>query len=216
VRRRDPIVSATSRRVAVWSLGLTAALLLAGCSGTSPGPAHDNTVKAGDKTFTGAWAQEYAQQYRRSGSEFVKKILADGKITEAEFSEVTEKYSTCLAAAGITFQGRRANGSTDFFFPNGVSADAANSAADACGRESGEDAVGGLYLAQHRNPQHLDEATIMAACLVKKEAVPRGYDAGDYSKDSPQGAFPFTDPATGQRSLEECSTDPLGLTMQKQ
>lgn len=203
----------STARTYVSLCGLAVVLFLAGCSGTSE-VAPTPSVTVGGKTFSGPWASDFAQQYNRSSSDFVKEILRDGKITDAEFAEVTEKYKACLKAAGITFQGQRPDGSTDIFFPNGVSAEDGNQKADVCGRESGEDAVGGLYFAQQRNPKHLDEATIVSACLVKKQVVPRGYDARDYAKDSPRRDFPFTDPSRGEAALDECMSDPLGLQNQ--
>jgi hypothetical protein len=143
------------RVVLLWAGCISAVLLLAACSAPSE-PTHRQTVTVDGTTFSGPWAQEFAQRFESSSSALVKKIFQDGMITEAEFTEVTLSYRDCLAADGITFNRQGEDGSTDFTFPREISADEANRTVDLCSRRSEIDSVGGLYRAMDHNPRSLD------------------------------------------------------------
>jgi hypothetical protein len=62
-----------------------------------------------------------------------------------------------------------------------------------------------------RNPENLDEATIMAACLVRLGAVDPGYTAEQYRSDfeSDSGALGPNRPHDAE--LGQCITDPLDI-----
>ncbi len=71
-----------------------------------------------------------------------------------------------------------------------------------------------LYEQVARNPENLDEAEIMAACLVRRDVVAPSFSADDYRRwyDTQGGLLPFTvDERTGERVFDECNADPLGL-----
>jgi hypothetical protein len=193
-------------KCAVWAV--TAVVLLSSCS-SEPPPATP-TASAQGVTFTGPWAHEFAERYEESTSPFVRQLLRDGRLTDGELAEVTEKYRRCLQAAGITLDGQAADGGTQFSFPLSMSADDADREANKCGSTSGEDAVAGLYFDVRRNPAHQDESAIMAACLVKKKLVPAEYDASRYAADSASGAFPFAGRPEADARFQECVADPLG------
>lgn len=125
-------------RGALLACTLTAALLLTGCSMT--------TERSGGRTAaTGASGD--------SSVTLIEQILEDGEITDAELSDITERYRSCLAAAGITFDGQDGDGGTRFSFPHGLSADEANRRANLCGVESGQDAVDTVHdLVRGNNP----------------------------------------------------------------
>lgn len=161
--------------------------------------------------FDGPWASELASSYREAATPFERAALADGKILDAEFAEMEAKFSNCLAAHDITFTGFKADGSFDFGFPPSLGSAQANVIQDECSRSSGDNTIGSLYFGMQRNPQNLDEPTIIAACLVSKKVVPRGYDAKDYSRDAADQTWPFSSTKKGDAALADCSADPLGL-----
>lgn len=161
--------------------------------------------------FSGPWAADFTSAFRMASSDFERKALSDGTISDAEFAEVENRFISCLKAGGVTSTGFNPDGSLEFGFPPSLGPDKANKIADGCSASSGRDTVGSLYFATRRNPQNLDEAKIAAACLERKGVVPRGYDASDYKRDVPDMAFPFPDQDEGRKALEACSDDPLGL-----
>lgn len=188
-----------------------AACGLAGCAAEGPAGGQPSKELGSAPAFSGPWADDFTSAYRAASSDFEKKALADGKITDAEFSEVENTFKTCLKAKNVTFTGFKTGGGYDFHFGNGINADEANKAADDCSASSGLNTVGALYFRMQRNPNHLDEPTIMAACLVKKGAVPQGYSAADYLRNSPDQTYPFASKSSGEKVLRECGADPLGL-----
>lgn len=192
---------------------LVSMALLAGCS-TSPA-SQTQTDTGGTAVavpdFSGPWADELAEAYTNATSDFERQALSDGIVTDAEYAEMEERYRACLGRKGIGFTGFNADGSHDFQAAKGMTAEAANKVADDCSATSGVNTVGMIRNFMRSNPQHLDMATIMASCLVKKGVVPRGYGADDYSRDAPAYSFPFLDKDAGRTALTTCSVDPLGL-----
>lgn len=193
-------------------VALAAIAPLSGCASSEPrASSHGSTGgDASTPTFSGPWADEFLSAFRASKSEFERNVLADGVVTDGEFSEMQDRFAKCLTAHDIQFKGFNAAGGYDFDFGERMSAAEANAAADTCSASSGLDTVGSLFFAMHRNPKNVDEATLMADCLVRKKMVPKGYTAGDYTRDAPEMSFPFTSKDSGIEALNACSTDPLG------
>lgn len=187
-------------------------MLLVACAPGVPTSSEASSAHAGPvPKFSGPWASDFRTAYQDASSEFERKALADGKISDGEFAEMENGFKTCLEGHQITFSGFKRGGGYDFHYGEGMNADGANAAADACSASSGLDTVGSLYFGMQRNPQKLNESTIVASCLVKKGAVPAGYSASDYTRDSPTESYPFTSKAAGDKALNECTSDPLDL-----
>ena len=108
-----------------------------------------------------------------AASDFERIALSDGTISAAEFAEMENRYISCLEAGGLTSDGFNPDGSLGFGFRPDVGSKKANTIADRCSESSGSNTVGSLYFAMHRNPQNLDEATIVAACLAGEEGRSR-------------------------------------------
>ncbi|HEY2556369.1 MAG TPA: hypothetical protein VGI08_04620 [Diaminobutyricibacter sp.] len=164
--------------------------------------------------FSGPWAPAFTSAYREASSDFERKALSDGTVSGEELAEVELGFITCLEAVGLTSDGFNPDGSVGFAFPPDMGSHKANALSDRCSASSGFDTVGSLYFATHRNPQNLDDAKIIAACLVQKKVVPPSYGASDYNRDAPDRAFPFSDSGVGTKALTTCTTDPLGLLKQ--
>lgn len=159
--------------------------------------------------FGGPWAAEFAQAYAATDNQWVRGAVEDGTISDQEYSEMVERLRSCLADVGITMT--VVDNSYRWDIPDGSTAREANDHFDACSHSVGETYIGWLYFGVRRNPDHRDESALIATCLVQKSAVPEGYDAKDYERDSEKQTFPFTDPETGKSQLVACSEDPLGL-----
>jgi len=176
---------------------------LLGCSvpGT-PGP--------GEKRFSGPWAAEFQEAYGKAKDEAIREILADGEISELEFSEVWTKYTSCLAASGVRITNVEFDGSTESEFDPGVTPDAAREAETRCSESSGEYPVGMLYHWVRGNPMNEDESVIISACLVDRGLAPKGYGAREYEQDLPD--YPsFVNTPEDVKIYESCRIDPLGL-----
>lgn len=182
-------------------------IFLTGCSTPSP------TSDAPDPStpeFTGPYAEEFRSDYESASSDFVRAVLRDGQVTEQEYSEMQSLFAKCLATSGIVIK-LNEDGSFNTTAPKSMTNDTSHAITVRCSKESGEDVIGSLYSFVHRNPEHLDENTIMAACLVRQKVVSPDYSAKDFARDSPAGDFIFVDPTNGRKALETCSSDPLDL-----
>lgn len=205
---------APARRL-LFSVGLVCAVATMGVTGCSASPrTPDPTPKVGSTDapdFAGPWADEFTSTFRRATTEFERTALADGAISDPEFAEMENRFTSCLTDQRVTFAGFKPGGGYEFRPGDRMTSDQANAIADDCSAASGLDTVGYLYFALQRNPQHADDARIVAACLVKKRVVPHGYSASDYTRDSPGMSYPFADQRAGEKALDECSADPLDL-----
>lgn len=193
------------------ALILTAALTLAAC-----GPAAEDVDSRGQAgadvspVFEGPYAAEFAEYYASTSSDFARSALVDGQISDSEYAEMEERFRACLEDEGMTFSGFDPDGSySTSSAPNGVDT---HEAVSHCVESSGQDTVGLLHDLMRDNPENLDIHTIMAACLVTKEAMPDGYDAEAYSEDL-EGRFMEIDSLSSElrQALISCSADPLAL-----
>lgn len=192
-----------------------AVLALAGCAQTDPGttPGADSAVSDGISApdFTGPWADDFTSAYRNATSDFERQALSDETVSDEEFAELEHAFATCLSDKRIGFTRFRPGGGFDFTAAQGMTNGEANHITDDCSASTGVNTVGSLYFQVRQNPENLDGATVMASCLERKHVVPGGYTASDYNRDVPGMSFPFRDAKAGQRALEACGTDPLGL-----
>lgn len=197
------------RKIAALLLPAVLGLVtLTGCSparGAAPG-ADDN----GAPHFKGPYATEFAHVFAKTKSEFVRKVLADEQITDAEYAEMEERFTTCLDGVGITFDGFQPDGSYHTSpAPNGGDTKAI---VDKCSMDSGATEIGMLHDIMAVNPDNQDLPTLIAKCLVGTGKVPADYSRDAYESDL-QGRFanPATLPTDLRAALETCSSDPLGL-----
>jgi len=197
---------------AVVLVAATAALAACGSAASnqseSPGltPASLGEVP----TFDGPYAAEFAEFYAGTSSDFVREVLKDGLITDAEFAEMTDSFTSCLADQGITFQGFEPDGG--FGTSNAPNGGDTAKLVDECSHSSGQDYIGALYNFIKRNPDNLDSATIIKDCLIRKGVVPSDYSAEEFAQDNTGRFDDFGSlPADLQQALVSCTSDPLGL-----
>lgn len=183
------------------------ALGLAGCADT-PGLAE--TTDDPEVSFTGPYAAQFEYGMRAATSDFARAALSDGVISEQEFTESWGAYTDCLEDADITIT-VNFDGSTETSSHSPLSADEDQEVINKCSLASDEALVAALFFDIRRNPQGLDEDTIIAECLAQANVVPRGFAGTDLQQDRPADAIPFTDPIAGPEALARCRVDPLGL-----
>lgn len=194
------------RRASAWLVACAVVSTMIGCAATSEDASGSSAASSGDvPQFSGKWAAEFAENYRGTDDETARAILAKETITDADYSEIGDAFIACMAAKDFTVTIDDEYGA--FTVTNSFDGEdpAVKAAYTACA--SGFNAVSGLRGQMLRNPQHLDENTIVAACLVKEGLVDPGYTAKDYARDMQDWTFPF-----GQDSLKagDCFADPLG------
>ncbi|MFB9955602.1 hypothetical protein [Cellulomonas denverensis] len=187
-----------------------AALLLGttGCGG-DPAPGDGSAGPA----FEGPWAEDFAAAHRSATTGEQRQMLADGVVSDAEYAQVREAFAQCLAEAGYAVTWTANGGFTlDAGSPD-VPEELVQERVESCDVEH-RGSVDYLYEQVARNPENLDEAEIMAACLVRRDVVAPSFSADDYRRwyDTQGGLLPFTvDERTGERVFDECNADPLGL-----
>ncbi|WNM24199.1 hypothetical protein [Demequina capsici] len=196
------------------ALVLTVAASLCACSSGSPQSSPDESSSASSSAveapdFEGPYAAEFASAYAAASSVAVRDALEDGEITDAEYAEMTDQFSSCLGDQGIEFGGFNADGG--FQTTGGAPGADVESIVSECSHQVGEDSIGALYTLMAGNPENQDTATIMAACLVERGVEPAGYGADDYAADVSTWGDPTTMTDDFAAALQACNSDPLGL-----
>ncbi|WP_187977478.1 hypothetical protein [Mycetocola sp. JXN-3] len=156
--------------------------------------------------FSGPWAEEFRSAWNDTGSQLERDILADEIITEQELVAAREPFVECLAARGVVNTFDEIGGGETTSLNGELSPDEQADIFQEC-TDQVDDEVDLLYWQIKRNPENLDEATIMAKYLVDKGIVERGFSAKDYERDF-YGDFPFSDT---DMVAGECLTNPLGV-----
>lgn len=188
---------------------LVLTILFCGCAGT--GDDTSSPHHADEATFSGPWAAEFHSYFEEAVSDFERGVLADGAITDQEYSEMTARFDTCLTGAGFDFSGFAADGSYSTTPTTAVDADTAEQTVDDCSVEAGERSIGALHGFVARNPENADTASIMVDCLHRTGLVGADYTTEDWTRENAVSSLPASIPADRKGEYEECSDDPLGL-----
>lgn len=192
------------------------AFFATGCATTNDGspseaaPPPVTTAPDDAPEFSGPYAAEFADFYQNANSDFVREVLADEVITDAEYAEMKNRFSICLSDRGVTLKEIAPDGSISTSVATGGGN--TNSIVSDCSKQSGESTIGALYTFTQANPDNIDTATAVAACLVRDGVVSPDYDAADFSIDI-AGRFAAVEELSPElkESLMSCSSDPLGL-----
>lgn len=208
-------MNALRSRVAL-SLLVCSLAFVTGCVGSTGGnesgpvqigtPAANSTYSGSVPEFNGPWASDLTSVYRSTNSELVHEILADGVISDQEYAEIANQFVKCMSGKGFTVV-LSTTELTAYTVTNGQGH--THSEIDDADRACGLDfeRVGGLLAEMKRNPEHLDENTMIAACLVKAKVVPTTYTANDYAAELQTQKFPFD---VTDSKVTECIANPLG------
>ncbi|RWZ58484.1 hypothetical protein ELQ92_14370 [Labedella populi] len=190
--------------IAVGALVVTCSI--AGCAsatgdrpgGGSAGSDDTETLMVPPTPFEGPWAELLMTMYG-IGTTAEREALADGAIDELEYSYFRDRIVECLGDLGV-----EASFAADSTLEYTPSDEAAEDDADAC---MGEGGIQVLTLKDtiDRNPENLDEATIMVECLQEAGLVGPEYTARDYV-----AGVGLSDHGDDD-AFAECTADPLGL-----
>lgn len=171
---------------------------MSGCS--SGPPERDDGIALGSIS----WADEMQQEFQKATSPAVKAALEDGRISDQEYAEMKERYSTCLSGAGITLTHYGFEGGS-YTPASSMSNDEAHKVETGCSDESGEWPIAMFYVQMRVNPSHKDMASAIVDCFKRNDLVGSGYGVKDYrAGDLPTDGAKTTAIAT-------CNLDPDGL-----
>ena len=163
--------------------------------------------------LAGPWSAEFEAAYEEAGDPFVRGVLEDGVVTDQEYAEMFEAFSSCMAAVGVTLREapEADGGGISYTFPDSVTADEAHEAEVRCSSESGEYPIGALYHMVRRNPENLDEHEIVWECMIAQKIVAASYSIEDFARDWDESTLPFAGDETASEAFRMCVNDPLGL-----
>ncbi|KAA8815578.1 hypothetical protein BW13_10450 [Bifidobacterium sp. UTCIF-37] len=132
--------------------------------------------------FSGPYASDFRHNYETTSSELAKGILRDGKITDAEFEEFIDRYTSCMSSQGVnwsyTDNGEELRGAS-----GDMSQEALTKATDACHAQTGYMELVPLYQSLQSNPDNLSRNELMKlslACLQKHGLADQGLTVQEY------------------------------------
>jgi hypothetical protein len=157
--------------------------------------------------FDGPWAEELAYYDAATSSSFAHEAFADSVITEAEAQEGRGLIAACYADHG-------AEADYDVYGRVTVSVvSGSEDPLDVMGTcEFADGGVTVLAGMMRLNPDHLDDFTIQAACLVEQGVVETGFTAHDLQQAYDTNELPWQ--PSDQDVVTTCMIDPLGLAAQ--
>lgn len=138
----------------------------------------------------GPWASEIEVAYTRSNNNFIRQILADGIITDAEFSEARSRVKDCMAEAG--FEGWWQQGQLgDWSWTiDGRGSAAHDEASGRCFSMWLGD-IHWLYQDMRFNPNNEEMSPLIAQCLVRNGLVPEGFTGHDWDEFERANLFDY-------------------------
>ncbi len=125
------------------------------------------------KVKSGPYSAEILAAAKTAASDFERKILADGEITEAEYEEAVNKTIACTADRGFQVSKTRTPSGYNY---NMVGSTAGDKAFSDCSAKFSS-TIESFYNSQVVNPSNGDFWELVLKCLKRKKIVP-----ADYSK----------------------------------
>lgn len=156
--------------------------------------------------FSGPYAAELTQAWKESDSEFVRDVIADEKVSDQEWAELSTRMAECLAKAGLEFGGFDDHG-TYTVGPSRLTGDPLTRVLDGCETSTGELWVHALRLSMSTNPENVPIDELMTDCLIRNGAVSPDYTKEQFAQDNPAQTIPFID--GGSAVFWACNEDPL-------
>ncbi|SEH69373.1 MULTISPECIES: hypothetical protein [unclassified Leifsonia] len=190
---------------------LLAACGLAGCA-QAANPQHDETPTAGTTAyagplpkFSGPFANEFAEAYKNSTSDFQREVLADGVVDKAELSEAQRRWVSCMTGRGFTATVSYGNpGSYSVKARIGYTQDSAGTVVGECGVET-TDYIEALYAEVIQNPTNKDYATLMVDCYRRLGVVGNDYTPERFDQESKTGVYSFN---RNDHRVDRCNLNP--------
>lgn len=158
---------ATLRRRARWAgVGLVLIVVGAGCG-------------SDDTDFSGPWSDEFEWAYAAATNDFERDVLADGVVSRLEYDEAASRLLDCLNAAAAT----AATIPTPYGGYNYEVRGGSTSAMAECTPGTTQ-LIEPLYVDVLRNPDNIDLAGALVACLRREGLVGPEFTAADLAKAS--------------------------------
>lgn len=121
-----------------------------------------------------SWVSALQQKAKESGIDpYVASVFKDGKISDAELNDVSERMSQCLAKHNITFK-RNVDGSAQMLNDSSMDNDVVQQHIAECGDSTGYDMIDMYYQEIRSNPQHLSDTEFrkeIFACLKRTNII---------------------------------------------
>jgi hypothetical protein len=203
-----------ARRVP-WAISVLAlSSIVVGCAAASDSPRpptaqtrpSENTV--GDiPEFEGPWSDLFANVYSsNTATEVQREILADGVITDAEYTQLRGDFKQCLEDLGLTVEIYPSGGFAVDENGNVNETQISEDAVPRCEQRT-VGSVALLYEQIRRNPDQKDEATIVVECLKRNDVVGASYTPAQYKRDLDA----YTGLDWNSTAVRTCAQDPLGI-----
>jgi hypothetical protein len=186
---------------------LCCALVLGGCTPEAPErETQPSLLPHTDLGLTGPWAAEFQQAYDEATDPYVRNVLADGVISDAEYAEMHNTMVECMAEVGSTLTFH------SFTIPNGMSTDELNRHYEECGKRAHDYPIGALWGWTTGNPDHRDQNELTVECFARAGLVDSGYSADEWLTDHEGGEVPaFITTEKQYERYKDCVDDPQDL-----
>ncbi len=152
----------------------------------------------------GPWAVEFEQAMDSATSDLEREILADGKITDAEFKEAAQLYLDCLAGHDVEVKLTGTGTSVAYETRDGERYDEFD---PEC-RVGSLQYIEPLYVDSSRNPENVDLMDLLADCLVRKGAAEPGFSGRDLNEEMTTDTKGVI--AKSPDVFQACAVDPQG------
>ncbi|KAA8816631.1 hypothetical protein EMB92_07105 [Bifidobacterium callitrichos] len=154
------------RRIAVCTMCLCLLSVFGGCGGQQDAKRSSSAKDS--------WSSTLRQKAEESGVDpYVASVFKDGKISDAELNDVSERMSQCLAKQNITFK-RNVDGSAKMLNDSSMDNAVVQQHISECGDSTGYDMIDMYYQEIRSNPQHLSDAEFrkaIFACLKRADII---------------------------------------------
>lgn len=184
--------------------------VLTGCSGGAP------TTTADGYDLNAHYATELARtrdKLKESGATAGLDVLADGVVTDAELSELTDLVTRCMVDHGYARESMQFDefGAGSYYPTAGTTRDESAAAGarfnedlQTCETRDGARDIRALVEAVRVNPDNTDVRERIVACLVERGLAGETYTTDDYERDLRDATGPFdqskrSDPDHAQR-----------------
>lgn len=154
----------TYARRAAAALASTTVLVIAACS-TAP------------SVPEGPWAEEIRTAQSSAKSDFQKKVLSDGVITQEEYIEALDRWVACMEDAGLT-AGVVPEGDGTFSYSIASADGDIDRQNDTC-REATVDGIDSIYIGMLQDPANRTGPELMRDCLVAAGKLDGSFTAID-------------------------------------
>lgn len=195
------------QRALLMMLGSIYVMLSFTLAGCSPEVHSSSSEQSGSLNiaFSGPYAAQLKESYENASSDFVRNVLADGVVSDSEFSELQNRLLTCWRDHGYK-QGRvEADGKLSVEDRTDISEEEEAKIFSQCSEQAGVPEIEGLYWSMRNNPDNLDWPSAERDCLVRAGLLEAGTSVDEMNQWYANGGV-------GSRSHAAyvCSQDALG------